>query len=135
MGEPAQVPGRTSAGFKLFNRTVNPLVRAILRSPAHPVLSHRLALITVAGRRSGRRITIPVGYRRKGDAVEIRVGWPERKSWWRNLRGTGHQVGLLVRGRELTGPATVEEDAENGVTVHIRIDRDPQPTMATTTAK
>lgn len=41
----------------------------------------------VIGRRSGREYTFPVGYRQTGDRVTIGVGWPERKLWWRNLRG------------------------------------------------
>ena len=59
----------------------NPVVRAVLRSPLHPLLSRSLALITVTGRRSGRRHPVPVGYRRHGDRVLINVGWPERKHW------------------------------------------------------
>lgn len=71
--------------FTVFNRTVNPVVRLLLRSPAHRALSGRLALITVTGRRSGRRFTFPVGYRELDGRIEIAVGWPERKRWWRNL--------------------------------------------------
>lgn len=74
------------APFAVFNRTANPAVRAVLSSPLHPLLSRRLALITVIGRRSGRRYTFPVGYRQDGDRVIVNVGWPERKQWWRNLR-------------------------------------------------
>src|SRR5947209_20504009 len=81
---------QSHAPFALFNRTANPVVRAVLSSPLHPLLSGGLALITVTGRRSGRRrYTFPVGYRQDGDRVTITVGWPERKQWWRNLREGG----------------------------------------------
>jgi hypothetical protein len=43
--------------FAVLNRTANPVVRAVLSSPLHPLLSHALVLITVTGRRSGRRYT------------------------------------------------------------------------------
>ena len=48
---------------------INPLVAAVLRSPFHWLLSFGLMLITVTGRRSGRRYTIPVGYQRHGDLL------------------------------------------------------------------
>lgn len=62
-----------------MNRTVNPVLRGLLRSPAHGLASRRLALITHTGRKSGREHTIPVLYRDKGDEVTIAVGWPDRK--------------------------------------------------------
>ena len=65
--------------FAVYNRTVNPVVRLVLHSRLHRLLSGRLALVTVTGRRSGRRFTIPVGYRRVDGRVEIVAGWPERK--------------------------------------------------------
>lgn len=45
-----------------LNRVVNPLVRAPFRSPLHPLLSRRLVLLRVTGRRSGRTFELPVGY-------------------------------------------------------------------------
>ena len=71
--------------FVIVNRAINPLVRLVLRSPAHGLLSGHLALLSVTGRRSGRTFTFPVGYDRDGDRVTIGVDWPERKRWWRNL--------------------------------------------------
>ena len=71
------MPGR--GPFKAMNRTVNPALGALLRSPIHRLASGRLALVTYTGRRSGREYTIPVLYRDTGDEVTIAVGWPERK--------------------------------------------------------
>jgi hypothetical protein len=56
----AHVSGRR---FAILNHVVNPLARRLLRSPLHGLASGRLALITYTGRHSGRRYTIPVGYR------------------------------------------------------------------------
>jgi hypothetical protein len=109
------------AFFALLNRTGNPLVRALLRSPAHAVLSGRLALITVTGRRSGRAHTFPVGYRRDGDRVTIAVGSPERKRWWRNLRDEA-PVRLRLGGVEYTGRARARGDERSGVTVEAVLD-------------
>ena len=112
---------RTS--FTVVNRTVNPLVRAVLRSPAHGLLSGHLALITVTGRRTGRRFTIPVGYHEDGDRVTIPVEWPEGKRWWRNLRGDGAPVELRIRGVRRIGIARAVGDERSGVAVEVELDR------------
>jgi deazaflavin-dependent oxidoreductase (nitroreductase family) len=114
------VPER-HAPFAVFNRTANPVVRAVLSSPFHPFLSRNLALITVTGRRSGRRYTFPVGYRQDGDRVLINVGWPERKHWWRNLKDAG-QVEMRIRGTRRAGRALATGDDRTGVTVEIHLD-------------
>lgn len=77
------------APFAVINRVGNPAIRALLRSPLHGLASRQLVLLTVTGRRTGRTYTIPTEYRRDGEGVVIPVGWPERKRWWRNLRGSG----------------------------------------------
>jgi hypothetical protein len=50
-------------------------------------------------------LTIPVGYEMTGLQVTITVGSPERKMWWRSLKGTGAPVELVIRGRRRTGHA------------------------------
>ena len=109
--------------FSVFNRTANPVIKAALRSPAHRLLDRRLVLISVIGVRSGRVFTFPVSYRRDGDRLEIVVGWPERKRWWRNLRD-GARVGLRLRGEDLHGWAQARGDEESGVVVEVRLDPD-----------
>jgi hypothetical protein len=106
--------------FAVVNRTANPVLAALLRSPLHGLASGRLALITVTGRRSGRRYTFPVGYERDGERVRIGVGWPDRKRWWRNLRG-GAPVELRLRGRDYRGRAAVRGDERTGVTVEVQL--------------
>src|SRR5829696_3572442 len=95
---------RTQFPFNVVNQTANRLTRPLLRSPAHGLLSKRLLLITVTGRRTGRRFTIPVAYEESGGVVLIQPSAPERKVWWRNLRG-GAPVRLRLRGRDRTGHA------------------------------
>jgi hypothetical protein len=43
-------------------RALNPLVRALLRSPLTPLLDRRLMLLSYPGRRSRREFVIPIGY-------------------------------------------------------------------------
>jgi hypothetical protein len=107
--------------FAVLNRTMNPVIGAVLRSPAHRLLSGQLALITVTGRVSGREYTIPVLYERDGDTVRIEVGWPERKRWWRNLTGAGGDVRVRLGGEERTGHAVAHGDEASGVTVEVTL--------------
>jgi hypothetical protein len=108
--------------FVVVNRAVNPIVRALLRSPAHRLVSSHLALITVTGRRSGRTYTFPVGYHREGERVTIGVDWPERKRWWRNLRDEA-PVELWLAGERRTGTAVAHGDEQTGVTVDVSLTR------------
>jgi hypothetical protein len=110
------------APFVFVNRAINPVVKTVLRSPAHGLLSGHLALITVTGRRTGRRFTIPVGYHGEGDRLTIPVEWPEAKRWWRNLRGDGAPVELRVCGVRRTGSARAHGDVQSGVTVEVVLD-------------
>jgi hypothetical protein len=118
------------APFVVLNRVVNPLVRGLLRSPAHGMLSGRLALLTVTGRRSGRTFTFPVGYRRDGDRVTIGVASPERKRWWRNLRDAA-PVEIWLAGVRRDGTGRARGDEHTGVTVEIRLDGAPDAATAT----
>jgi hypothetical protein len=85
---------------------LNPVCTAILRSPFHWLLSPALVLITVTGRKTGRRYTIPVAYNQMADAIVILVGEAPQKKWWRNYRTPG-PIELRLRGRCLTGTAEV----------------------------
>ena len=87
----------------IFTR-LNPLISWILRSPLHFLLSPGLMLITVTGRRSGRRYTIPVGYQRDAEGLVVMVSYARRKQWWRNYREPGPMT-LRLRGRRVLARA------------------------------
>jgi hypothetical protein len=88
-------------------RVVNPVIRVLLRSPAHGLLSKQLMLLKVTGRKSGRVYTIPVGrHELDGELVVSAAG-----AWRHNLRG-GAPVRVIVDGRERGGYAELEEDPE-----------------------
>jgi deazaflavin-dependent oxidoreductase (nitroreductase family) len=89
----------------LFSK-LNPLIAAVLRSPLHGLLSWGLMLLTVTGRRSGRRYSIPVGYQRDGDTLTVLVSEAPSKQWWRNYSEPG-SVELRLRGRAHSGKARV----------------------------
>ncbi len=89
-------------------RFVNPVMAALLRSPLHGLLSRQVFLLTVTGRRSGRRFTLPLGYVPDGAALLVVSQHADQKRWWRNLRG-GAPVALHLRGCWATGRAEVIE--------------------------
>jgi hypothetical protein len=81
--------GLASPAMWFVNHVVNRLVRAMLRSPLHPLLSGRLVLLRITGRRTGRSYEIPVIYTQAGDELAVQVALPERKRWWRNFEEPG----------------------------------------------
>ena len=88
---------------------INPMMRLLLASPAHFVVSRSLLLIRYRGRRSGLWRTTPLRYVSDGDT--IRCFSSRQTSWWRNLRG-GANVTLTVRGRRGDYLADVVADRE-----------------------
>jgi hypothetical protein len=96
--------------MNLIFRTVNFTLAAILRSPLHGLLSRKLLLITVIGRRSQRTYTVPVIYQQHDRDVRILSERSDR--WWRNLRG-GAAITLHMRGHIFHGQGdTIEEVCE-----------------------
>jgi deazaflavin-dependent oxidoreductase (nitroreductase family) len=89
-----------------FNRLGNPILSALLRSPLHAVMGDGTMLVSVTGRRSGKRYTTPVNYHRQGDRLTV-ISLRDR-TWWRNLRG-GAEVGVHLRGQARRGRATMSE--------------------------
>jgi hypothetical protein len=93
------------------NRLVNPVVRWLLRSPLHPLLSRSLVILSYQGRKTGRWRSLPCMYARDGQDLYVVPGQPERKVWWRNLCQPT-PVRLRLQGRDLEGTATASSDPE-----------------------
>lgn len=91
----------------------NPVVTALLRSPAHRLLSGQLLVLAYEGRRSGRSFQLPVQYRRIGEAVVVVPGWYEQKRWWRNFTD-GAPARLLLRGSWVPMRGTVVRYGQRG---------------------
>lgn len=98
--EPGQPPA-------LVLRFLNPLMKALLRSPFHRLASKQFMLLALTGRRTGRTITVPVGrHESEGALVVYAAG-----SWRANMRG-GASVRVVLDGREHAGHAELEEDPD-----------------------
>ena len=96
----------------IMNGLANGIMTVLLRSPLDGLVSRRVVLITVSGRRSGRLYTTPVNYVRDGDIITVISR--RNRTWWRNLRG-GAQVTVRVRGKDLKGVAEVVVDDKEAV--------------------
>lgn len=99
-----------------MNKIVNPLVRLILRSPLHKLMSDTLLVITCCGRKTGREYSLPVQYAQAGNIIYIVPGMPENKTWWRNLKEAA-PVRLTVRGQALAGKAVVLKPDSDSETI------------------
>jgi hypothetical protein len=105
---------RTVLPLRLL-RLANPVVRALLGSPAHGLLSRRLLVLEYRGRRSGRTHRIPLLYAAGagGSLVVVALGAPA-KLWWRSFDHGGVDAAVLLRGRRLAvrGRLTVGAERE-----------------------
>ncbi|PRI14749.1 hypothetical protein [Mycobacterium shigaense] len=82
-----------------------------------------LVVVRYTGRRSGRTIEIPVGYRGRGDVITINVAAPNGKTWWRNFLGNGSELTLLnFRGADRAGHAIASRSPKGRVKVTVRLD-------------
>jgi F420H(2)-dependent quinone reductase len=100
----------------------NAPVAAVATSPRFGGLVKRnIAMLSYTGRRSGRRFSIPVAYRRTGDEVIISVNMPEAKTWWRNFLGDGGPLTLRLDGTERAGHGVAQRDEKGRVTITIRL--------------
>ena len=77
---------------------ISQIVKMILRSPLHVLMSHQTMLLTLQGRKTGKTYTVVVTYIQDGKMVFFL----SRANWWKNLRG-GAKVLLQLRGKAVTG--------------------------------
>jgi len=103
----------------LYRWFFNPVLVWLLRSPFHWLASGRVMLITYTGRRTGRRITIPVSYQQSASEISVTVGMHMQKQWWRNLI-TESPVELQLRGRRVQATARAIPEG-NTVVVLVRL--------------
>jgi hypothetical protein len=102
---------------------MNKLFIALIDAPVvGPVVRRGIINVRYVGRRSGKTIETPVGYRRTTDGVIINVMSPQNKTWWRNFLGDGGEITLLkFDGRDRTGHAIADRDAKGAVSVAVRL--------------
>ena len=87
--------------------TGNDFMSWILRSPFHGMLSDGMMLITITGRKTGKKYTTPVGYYRENDYLWVITS--RDRTWWKNLQG-GANVDLLLKRKPVVATADLDLD-------------------------
>ena len=85
----------------------NDFMSLVLRSPLHGMLSNGMMLITVTGRKTGKKHTTPVEYFREAENLWVMTS--RDRTWWRNLKG-GAEVSLLLKRKPVTALAEPDLD-------------------------
>ncbi len=95
----------------LEERIANPLLRRLLRSRLHRLVSDRLLLFSYVGRQSGTRYSMPVAYETQGGQLVVTT-LRRHSSWWKNFRDP-YPCTVWLRGYayEAHARATVQTDA------------------------
>jgi hypothetical protein len=103
---------------------INKVFVSLIDAPVvGPLVRRGLINIRYVGRRSGKTIQTPVGYRRSGDGIVVNVMSPDSKTWWRNFLGEGGPITLLnFGGSDRTGHALASRDEKGRVKVAVRLD-------------
>ncbi|MEV4235169.1 nitroreductase/quinone reductase family protein [Nocardia sp. NPDC050408] len=99
-----------------IQRIGDAVVRFILRSPLHPLLSKKLLIITVSGRKTGREYANPVGYAEHEGHLLIGTA----ASWRQNLI-PNTPVRILLRGTNIQATHEVITDEPRAVTLYREI--------------
>jgi hypothetical protein len=102
-------------------RLANPVVKAVLGSPAHRLLSGGLIVLAYRGHRSGRTFRIPLRYATMpGDRIVALAVGADGKLWWRSFSQPGPAT-LLVRGveRAVSGRLLQGEERRAGLRAYL----------------
>ena len=86
----------------------NDFVKFFLRTPLYVFMGDTM-LITVTGRKTGKKYTTPVGFYREGDFLWVLTS--HDRTWWRNVKN-GADVEMRFRGKDVTGFAEAILDEE-----------------------
>jgi len=89
-----------------MNHIWNPIVRFIMRSPLHGLMSKDVMLITYRGQKSGKEFTLPVSYLEDGATVFVIPGMPDKKVWWHNIH-ENTPVLINLRGKSISAQASL----------------------------
>jgi hypothetical protein len=88
----------------------NFFIEWLLRSFLHGMLSKGMMLITVTGRKTGRKYTTPIGYYESEGCLWTVTS--RDRTWWRNLQG-GAEVLLRLKGKDVRAFSDVDLNEES----------------------
>lgn len=103
-----QTPSPAGPPEWVFKRVINPMMKFILRSPFHGLLSNGLGVITFTGRKTGKQFSTPVAYNWL-DERSIMVFTRFRSRWWKNLEN-GETIYIRIRGKDYSAKPEIIRD-------------------------
>ncbi len=110
--------------FQKSAAAFNRVFVVVMKAPVlDRVLGRSMGILTYTGRRSGKKISLPLAIGRKGDHLKVRVAMPDKKNWWRNFTNDGRRVDVDLGGVHYSGLARATRDDRGRVTVDIALDR------------
>jgi hypothetical protein len=109
--------------FQKSAAAFNKVFMVVMKAPVlDRVLGRSMGILTYTGRKSGKRIALPVAISRKGEHLKVRVAMPDKKNWWRNFVDGGGRVDVDLGGVRYSGLATATRDDRGRVSVDITVD-------------
>ena len=102
-------------------KTLNPVMKALLRSPLHGIASGTIALLHFRGRKSGREFVTPLSYVRENGTVCFLSAHSTR--WWMNLREEGVPVSIEIARETYTGRARLWDGDSEELRERVRLRR------------
>lgn len=97
-------------------KVVNPIMKTLLRSPLHRLVSKHLMLLTFEGRNTGKTYSVVVGRHELDGRLVVPTGTTGRR-WRLNFRG-GAPAMVTLEGRYLHGRGELVEDPEEVARIH-----------------
>ena len=104
-------------GNQIFFRLLNPLTRAIARSPLHPLISENIVVLIFPGIKSGRIYSIPVSYLETSEKEMVCLT-DRPYIWWRNLINK-ENIQILLKGKLLNAEVEVEFENDDLIVEHL----------------
>jgi hypothetical protein len=98
------------------NHLLNPVVRAVARTPARRLLARHVVVLGYVGHRTGRRYELPVMATPGAAGLVVMAGRHRAKTWWRNFVTGPREVTVRSGGcvEQRIARLVVPDDAEYG---------------------
>ena len=98
-------------------RVLNPVIKAVLRSPLHRLGSKTIALLRFRGRISGREFVTPLSYVRNDQTVWFLSD--HSTNWWKNFREGDVPVSIEIARSTVNGTARLWDGDTDELREHV----------------
>ena len=98
-------------------RVLNPVIKAVLRSPLHRLGSKTIALLRFRGRLSGREFVTPLSYVRNDQTVWFLSD--HSTNWWKNFREGDVPVSIEIARSTVNGTARLWDGDTDELREHV----------------